>query len=92
MRFPQSLHPAGWKICDLKFGGARLATTHRDTFAEEIRNQGIDGLIDMLSNKSRQNGTWPESVGSRESPEKRRRGGRGEEARPVTRGGNSNRP
>ncbi len=48
--------PSGWKIYDLKINGVRLATTYRDTFAEEIRNQGIDGLIGLLSNKNRQNG------------------------------------
>jgi phospholipid transport system substrate-binding protein len=47
---------SGWKIYDLKIGGVRLATTYRDTFGEEVRNQGIDGLIDLLSSRNRRNG------------------------------------
>ena len=41
---------------------ASLAATYRDTFAEEIRNRGIGGLIDSLSNKNRQNDARPASV------------------------------
>jgi phospholipid transport system substrate-binding protein len=40
---------SGWKIYDLKISGARLATSYRDTFAEKIRNQGIDGLIGSVN-------------------------------------------
>jgi len=47
--------PSGWKVYDVKISGASLAATYRDTFAEEIRNRGIEGLIDSLSNKNRQN-------------------------------------
>jgi phospholipid transport system substrate-binding protein len=54
--------PAGWKIYDVKIGGVSLATTYRDTFAEEVRNHGIDGLIDLLSGKNRENEARPASV------------------------------
>jgi phospholipid transport system substrate-binding protein len=53
---------SGWKVYDVKISGASLATTYRDTFAEEVRNRGIDGLIDLLSEKNRQNGARPASV------------------------------
>jgi phospholipid transport system substrate-binding protein len=45
----------GWKIFDVKVGGASLVVTYRDTFAEEVRNGGIDGLITSLTNKNRAN-------------------------------------
>jgi phospholipid transport system substrate-binding protein len=54
--------PSGWKVYDVKIGGVSLAATYRDTFAEEVRNHGIDGLIDLLSQKNRQNEARPASV------------------------------
>ena len=53
---------SGWKVYDVKISGASLAATYRDTFAEEVRNHGIEGLIDSLSNKNRQNDARPASV------------------------------
>jgi phospholipid transport system substrate-binding protein len=46
--------PAGWKIYDVKVGGVSLVTTYRDTFASEIRERGIDGLIKSLAAKNRE--------------------------------------
>jgi len=54
----------GWKIFDLKIGGISLAAAYRDSFAEEIRNHGIDGLIDLLANKNRQAGAKSALVGA----------------------------
>jgi len=54
--------PSGWKVYDVKIGGASLAATYRDTFAEEVRNRGIDGLINLLSEKNRQHNARPASV------------------------------
>ena len=34
-------------------GGVSLVTTYRDTFANEVRNAGVDGLIKTLSDKNR---------------------------------------
>jgi phospholipid transport system substrate-binding protein len=45
---------AGWKVYDVKIGGVSLVTTYRETFANEVRDRGIDGLIKSLSNKNRQ--------------------------------------
>jgi len=53
---------SGWKIYDVKIGGVSLAATYRDSFAEEVRNHGIDGLIDLLSGKNRENEARPASV------------------------------
>ena len=46
--------PAGWKVYDVKIGGVSLVTTYRQTFAEKIRDGGVDGLIKSLSDKNRQ--------------------------------------
>jgi len=46
--------PDGWKIFDIRIAGASLAATYRDTFAEVVRNHGVDGLIEQLSSKNRQ--------------------------------------
>ncbi|HZR68313.1 MAG TPA: ABC transporter substrate-binding protein [Burkholderiales bacterium] len=46
--------PAGWKVYDVKVGGVSLVTTYRETFANEVRENGIDGLIKSLSTKNRQ--------------------------------------
>ena len=46
----------GWKIFDIRIAGASLAATYRDTFAEAVRNHGVDGLIELLSGKNRPNG------------------------------------
>jgi len=53
---------SGWKVYDVKISGASLAATYRDTFAEEVRNRGIDGLTDLLSKKNRQNDARPGSA------------------------------
>jgi len=49
-------------VYDVKISGASLAATYRDTFAEEVRNHGIEVLIDSLSGKNRQNDARPASI------------------------------
>ena len=46
--------PAGWKVFDVEVGGVSLVANYRETFTNEIRNAGIDGLIKTLSNKNKQ--------------------------------------
>ena len=46
--------PNGWKVYDVKVGGVSLVTTYRDTFASEVKDRGVDGLIKSLSAKNRQ--------------------------------------
>jgi len=46
--------PGGWKVYDVIVGGVSLVTTYRDTFTNEVRNNGVDGLIKALSDKNRQ--------------------------------------
>jgi phospholipid transport system substrate-binding protein len=45
---------AGWKIYDVAVGGVSLVATYRDTFAGEVRNGGVEGLIKSLEGKNRQ--------------------------------------
>jgi phospholipid transport system substrate-binding protein len=44
----------GWKVYDVKVDGVSLVTTYRDTFASEVREKGIDGLIKSLAAKNRE--------------------------------------
>jgi len=46
--------PAGWKVFDVEVGGVSLVANYRETFTNEIRNAGIDGLIKTLSSKNKQ--------------------------------------
>lgn len=42
-----------WKAFDLSVEGASLVTTYRSTFAEQIQQGGIDGLIKTLVDKNK---------------------------------------
>jgi phospholipid transport system substrate-binding protein len=46
--------PAGWKVYDVKVAGVSLVITYRESFAAEVRDRGIDGLIKALADKNRQ--------------------------------------
>ena len=41
-----------WKVYDVIVDGVSLVTTYRSTFTEEIRQNGIDGLIKSLREKN----------------------------------------
>jgi phospholipid transport system substrate-binding protein len=43
-----------WKVYDVIVDGVSLVTTYRSSFAEEIRQSGIDGLIKSLREKNTQ--------------------------------------
>lgn len=43
----------GWKVYDIEVGGISLVTNYRESFAAEIRNTGMDGLIKSLQTKNR---------------------------------------
>ncbi|WP_300453636.1 ABC transporter substrate-binding protein [Accumulibacter sp.] len=43
-----------WKVYDVIVAGVSLVTNYRDTFNQEVRNNGIDGLIQMLVNRNKQ--------------------------------------
>jgi phospholipid transport system substrate-binding protein len=44
----------GWKVYDVIVAGVSLVTNYRDTFGQEVRNNGIDGLIQMLVSRNKQ--------------------------------------
>lgn len=46
--------PEGWKVYDVIVAGVSLVTNYRDTFTQEVRANGVDGLIQMLSSKNKQ--------------------------------------
>lgn len=44
----------GWKVFDIVVAGVSLVTNYRDSFGQEIRSGGIDGLIASLANKNQE--------------------------------------
>lgn len=42
-----------WKVFDVRISGISLVATYRTAFAEEVRNHGVDGLIQSLARKNR---------------------------------------
>jgi phospholipid transport system substrate-binding protein len=44
---------AGWKVFDVVINNASLVGNYRSSFATEIRQNGIDGLIDKLGEMNR---------------------------------------
>jgi phospholipid transport system substrate-binding protein len=43
----------GWKVYDVTVAGISLVSNYRDQFAQEIRNGGIDGLIQSIAAKNK---------------------------------------
>ena len=46
------LTPEGWKVYDLMVDGVSMIATYRTSFADTIREQGIDGLIKTLADRN----------------------------------------
>lgn len=42
-----------WKVYDVKIEGVSLVTTYRSTFNRDIRNEGIEKLIESISKRNR---------------------------------------
>ena len=42
----------GWKVYDIEVAGVSLVINYRETFSNEVRNGGIDGLIKALQTKN----------------------------------------
>lgn len=51
-----------WKVFDVAVAGVSLITNYRDSFGEEIKANGIDGLIKSLHTKNTQNASGAEGV------------------------------
>ena len=43
---------AGWKVINVSFEGVSLVETYRQSFASEIRNNGLDALLQKLTEKN----------------------------------------
>jgi phospholipid transport system substrate-binding protein len=43
----------GWKVYDIEVGGISLVTNYRSSFSQEVRANGIDGLISVLQAKNK---------------------------------------
>lgn len=43
---------AGWKVYDIRIAGISLITTYQSTFAQTVRDSGVDGLIQSLAGKN----------------------------------------
>lgn len=53
LEYDMEKNPAGWKAYDVRVGGVSLVANYRTEFANEIRNNGIDGLIKSLMSKNK---------------------------------------
>lgn len=49
--------PNGWKVFDIEVAGASLVISYRSSFAQEIQQGGIDGLIRSLQARNRSSET-----------------------------------
>jgi phospholipid transport system substrate-binding protein len=49
----------GWKVYDIEVGGISIVTNYRESFASEVRNNGIDGLVKSLQSKNKSGETAP---------------------------------
>lgn len=54
--------PFGWKVYDVSIDGVSLVTNYRNSFSAEIRQSGIDGLVQKLAARNQQNGSNPEQA------------------------------
>ena len=60
----------GWKVFDVSIDGVSLVINYRSSFANTIRQSGIDGLISMLESKSRSLEKAAPQPGSKAGPAK----------------------
>jgi phospholipid transport system substrate-binding protein len=42
----------GWKVYDVSIEGVSMVTTYRTSFAAEIKQKGLDGLIASLTERN----------------------------------------
>ena len=52
MVYEMSRTDNGWKVYDVSVNGVSLVITYRSSFAQEIKRNGIDGLINRLREKN----------------------------------------
>jgi len=54
IHYRMSKEDQGWKVIDVIVENVSLVTTYRGSFAQEVQQGGIDGLIKSLEGKNRQ--------------------------------------
>lgn len=52
MKYSMHLTNKGWKVYDVSIEGVSMVTTYRTSFAAEIKQKGLDGLIASLSERN----------------------------------------
>ncbi|MFA7387207.1 MAG: ABC transporter substrate-binding protein [Thiohalobacteraceae bacterium] len=57
IHYSMYLSADGWKVYDVVIDGISLVSNYRTSFASEIRNAGIDGLIKRLVDRNAQGAT-----------------------------------
>lgn len=57
INYSMFLSDDGWKVYDVVIDGVSLVSNYRTTFATEIRNAGVDGLIQRLADRNVPGGT-----------------------------------
>ncbi len=52
VKYSMHLTHKGWKVYDVSIEGVSMVTTYRTSFAAEIKQKGLDGLIASLSERN----------------------------------------
>ena len=52
VKYSMHLTKKGWKVYDVSIEGVSMVTTYRTSFAAEIKQKGLDGLIASLSERN----------------------------------------
>lgn len=52
VKYNMHLTKKGWKVYDVSIEGVSMVTTYRTSFAAEIKQKGLDGLIASLSERN----------------------------------------
>ena len=50
--YAMALTDDGWKVFDVRMGGASLIINYRNIFSQEIQRGGVQGLLDSLIQKN----------------------------------------
>jgi len=50
--YDMQLTDAGWKVFDVRIGGASMIINYRNIFAQEIQRGGVEGLLESLVQKN----------------------------------------
>ncbi|MGA7986698.1 MAG: ABC transporter substrate-binding protein [Burkholderiales bacterium] len=61
--YDMEMTTAGWRVYDIKLGGISLVTTYRSSFAQTVRDLGLDGLIKTLATRNLQVDAGPGPYG-----------------------------